>query len=104
MQSLAAATPPIVDDALEHVGPGTVGSQFGARRIVALHEHARELGSEIGIFGAQRVLQRRDEQHQRRQPLLPVDQHEVRARIGVIGAGGSGEDRSDEMRVRGIRR
>lgn len=87
----------VEDHALEHVGPRPVRSQLRAAPVAVAHEHARELRRECGVVVDEGVVERRDEQHEGRDALLTVDQHEVRI-VGCAG-GRSGEDRADEVRV-----
>ena len=87
-------------DALEDLRPRAMRAQLGAGRIVGAHEHPLELCGETGSSVANGVVQRGDEQHERRDALLAVDQHELGR---IVRRARRGEDRADEVHVAVVR-
>jgi hypothetical protein len=82
--------------ALEDRRPRVMRAQLRQRRVVGMHEHPRELIGECRVGPADGVMQGRDEQHERRRALLPVDEDEL---CGVAVPSCGREDRPDEVHV-----
>ena len=93
---IADGPPPAQDDALEHLRPPVVRTQLGAPRLGGADEDGLEHGGECRVVGLDRVMERGDEEHERRKSLLTVDEHEFRT-LPVPADGG--EDRADEVHV-----
>ncbi len=85
----------IENDRLVELGPRMVRAQLGARRVIRSHQYPFEVRGHGGVGITDRVMQSGDEQHERRDALLSVDEDQVDLR-GVL----CGEDGADEMAVR----
>jgi hypothetical protein len=90
---------PVEHDALVELSPRAVGAQLRAGTVVRAHQHRLELRGERGIrhrfrMLQRRVVQRRDQQHEGCDALLPVDEHEL-ARHAIQARGR--EDRAEEV-------
>ena len=55
----------------------------GAAPVVGADEHPLELLSERLVAAAHGVVHRRDEEHERRDPLLAVDEHQLGRVVGA---------------------
>jgi hypothetical protein len=93
---------PIEHHGFVEAGPGVMRAQLGAGRVVGAHEDALQLGRQLRVAVADRMVQRRDEQHDRRDPLLTVDEDQIVGGIRTRRAVASGQDGADEMTVPGI--
>jgi hypothetical protein len=81
-------------DALEDLRPSAVRPKGRTDRIGAANEHPFELCRELGVAVAHRVVQGGDEQHDRRDALLAVDEHEL---VGAFAIARRREDRAEEV-------
>ena len=93
---VAVGRPAVQHHALEDLRPRAMRAQFGARSIGAPHEHALEVARQIGPVRFHRVVERGDQQHERRDALLSVDQNQFG---GLAVHAQRGQHRADEMHV-----
>ncbi|MBG9889986.1 hypothetical protein ABE10_26235 [Bacillus toyonensis] len=83
-------------DRLKQMCPGVMGAELGTGCVLLPDQDPLQLCGQRRVRLPDRVMQRGDEQHQRRDPLLAVDEHEIGAGLdGVL----RGEDRTDEVAV-----
>ena len=91
------------DHALEHLRPGLMRSQFGARPIATRpHQQVFDLADQGSIrlrAGLQGVLNRRGQQHQGGDALLTVDQHQLTQTVRSGITAGHRQDRPEKMRM-----